>query len=459
MSTNAAPAPKELDQEFALGTIGDDFFKSLAAYLSKTLGVDCVLIGELAPDQSVRSVAFFAHGQLVDNIQYPLPGSCCEHVVKSGFCAFPSRVQQQFPDNPFLKHFGADSYAGAPLLNASGNALGLIYVMHGQPLHHPDSIESLLTVMTKRAELELERKQQERKLHQVNLELVAKLAECDKTERALHVKNIHLREVNKALARTEGALKQLNNELKAKVARRTEEVNQKNEALTSVNADLDNFIYTASHDLKAPISNIEGLMKMLARKLNQKGWEDEVTTKIADLIHASVARFKETVADLTEVTKLQREKGDEQATANLTTVIHHVMLDFQDIIQEADARVALRLEECPDLVFSKKKLKSIVYNLLSNAIKYRAPDRRAEILISCENTDEYLLLTVQDNGLGINAGDTGKVFTMFKRLHDHVEGTGIGLYIVKRILENAGSRIEVESTVDQGSTFRVYLKK
>ncbi|MBC7922598.1 MAG: GAF domain-containing sensor histidine kinase [Ferruginibacter sp.] len=458
MSTNAAPALKELTQGFALVAIGDEFFKSLAAYLSKTLGVDYVVIGELVPDQSVRSLAFFAHGQLADNIQYPLTGSCCEHVMKSGFYAFPSRVQQQFPNNQSLKHFGIDSYAGTLLFDAAGSASGLIYVMHSQPLLHLDAIESLLTIVAKRAELELARKQQERRLYQANLELMARLAEREKKERALRAKNVNLRAVNETLARTEGALKELNHALEAKVAERTEELNQKNEALTSVNDDLDNFIYTASHDLKAPISNIEGLMKILACKLNQKGWEDEVTTKIADLIHASVARFKETIADLTEITKLQRETGD-QATANLTSVIHHALLDFHDLIREADAHVELRLGEYPDLVFSKKNLESIVYNLLSNAIKYRAPDRRLEIRIACEDTEAYLLLSVKDNGLGINAGDTGKVFTMFKRLHDHVEGTGIGLYIVKKILESAGGKIEVESTVDEGSTFRVYFKK
>jgi signal transduction histidine kinase len=87
--------------------------------------------------------------------------------------------------------------------------------------------------------------------------------------------------------------------------------------------------------------------------------------------------------------------------------------------------------------FSKKNLRSIIYNLLSNAIKYRLPGTVPKIRISSEDAGEFILLKISDNGLGISEENKGKVFGMFKRFHDHVEGTGIGLYIVKRIIDNA----------------------
>lgn len=81
-----------------------------------------------------------------------------------------------------------------------------------------------------------------------------------------------------------------------------------------------------------------------------------------------------------------------------------------------------------------------------------------EIKIKTEKVKDYLLLIIKDNGLGIDPSNQSKVFKMFKRFHNHVEGTGIGLYIVKRILDNAGGKIEVESEEGKGTTFKVYFK-
>jgi signal transduction histidine kinase len=108
-----------------------------------------------------------------------------------------------------------------------------------------------------------------------------------------------------------------------------------------------------------------------------------------------------------------------------------------------------------------KNARSIVYNLLSNAIKYRSPDRPPVVRVHCRPEGEYSELSVSDNGLGLDlsADKREKLFAMFKRLHNHVEGSGVGLYMVKRMIENAGGRIEVESTLGEGSTFKVYFKR
>ncbi|WP_233507807.1 sensor histidine kinase [Adhaeribacter pallidiroseus] len=92
-------------------------------------------------------------------------------------------------------------------------------------------------------------------------------------------------------------------------------------------------------------------------------------------------------------------------------------------------------------------------------MKYHSSLRAPLIRIHCAETEEYQILSVQDNGLGLDLSGSTKLFTMFKRLHNHVEGTGIGLYMVKKIMENAGGKIEVESILHQGSTFRAYFKR
>ena len=100
-----------------------------------------------------------------------------------------------------------------------------------------------------------------------------------------------------------------------------------------------------------------------------------------------------------------------------------------------------------------------MYNLLSNAIKYRAPERVPRVQITCKSTSDYHVLSVKDNGLGIDPSRTDQLFTRFKRLHSHVEGTGIGRYMVKKMVENTGGRVKVDSQLGESTTFLVYYKR
>ena len=227
-----------------------------------------------------------------------------------------------------------------------------------------------------------------------------------------------------------------------------------------INSDLDNFIYTASHDLRSPITNIEGLVNVLKKTLtdDSKHVIDDATGMLA-MIDKSINRFKRTILDLTEISKVQRTNEEDIYSISCSEVIDDVILSIQDKINESGADIHVDVESCNSVIFSTKNFKSIVYNLLSNAVKYRYPGRNSEIQIQTRRIDEYILLSVRDNGLGIDASHMPKLFSMFKRFHDHVEGTGIGLYIIKRIIDNAGGKIEVKSIVNVGTTFNVYLKQ
>lgn len=236
-------------------------------------------------------------------------------------------------------------------------------------------------------------------------------------------------------------------------------LSNKNSELQKINNDLDNFIYTASHDLKAPVSNIEGLVNTLLDELGPENKSNKGVQHVIDLINISIAKFKATILDLTEITKIQ--KGTEENNAvdqNISEIIDDVRLSISDIILKSQAVFYINTSRCPTIKFSKKNLNSILYNLISNAIKYCAFDRNPEITITTKKLNGHSMLIIQDNGLGMNLTKDTKIFSMFKRLHDHVEGTGVGLYLVKRILDNAGGKIEVESQVGKGSIFKVYFK-
>ncbi|HEX8328598.1 MAG TPA: ATP-binding protein [Hymenobacter sp.] len=232
-----------------------------------------------------------------------------------------------------------------------------------------------------------------------------------------------------------------------------------NEQLTRVNVDLDNFIYTASHDLKAPISNIEGLLDALLLELPANIAGHESVQPLLDLMLDSVNRFKRTIEHLTDVSKLQKEHGQATEPVDLAAVIRDVVLDLEPLVQASAAEIDVDVAAAPTVIFSEKNLRSLLYNLLSNALKYRHPARPPRVRVHTWQEGARVVLEVQDNGLGLDAGSEQKLFGMFQRFHDHVEGSGIGLYMVKKMVENAGGRITVRSKLDDGTTFVVYFTK
>ncbi|MER2997499.1 CHASE domain-containing protein [Pontibacter populi] len=235
-----------------------------------------------------------------------------------------------------------------------------------------------------------------------------------------------------------------------------DELSDKNNELLRINSDLDNFVYTASHDLKSPIANIEGLVIMLRDILHGKlNTEDE---KVLDMVSNSINKLKGTIADLTEITKVQKELQSKVEPLRFDETLKDVLIDINGLVDETGTHINTSFN-VDAIVYARKNLRSIMYNLVSNAVKYRSTDRTPEVKISTYRQDGYVVLEVTDNGLGIKKEHQHKLFSMFKRLHTHVEGTGIGLYIVKRIIENNGGKIKVESDHGVGTTFRVYFKE
>ncbi|KUG09825.1 hypothetical protein ASU33_19335 [Solirubrum puertoriconensis] len=232
-----------------------------------------------------------------------------------------------------------------------------------------------------------------------------------------------------------------------------------NERLVRTNVDLDNFIYSASHDLRVPITNIEGLLDLLEHQLPEASLSSPELAPVLHMMHESVERFKRTIGYLSEVTKLQKEFDQPPVQVALATVYDDVYQDLQPLIEQTGAHLEADLSDCPSVSFSPRNLRSVVYNLLSNALKYRHPERAPHIRIYCELQESFTVLHVQDNGLGLEPEQQQQLFTMFRRLHGHVEGSGVGLYMVKRSVENAGGKIEVSSEPGIGSQFSVYFPR
>jgi signal transduction histidine kinase len=254
-------------------------------------------------------------------------------------------------------------------------------------------------------------------------------------------------------------LTKANNELKEEVNRRMEaeeRLVENNEKLRRLNADLDSFVYTASHDLKLPVANMEGLINVLSERVDSS---DEIIKEVVAMLQQSVFQFKDTIHQLLEIIKVQKEGKEEEVFVDCKEVLEEVKISIRELIESTGAVIVTDFNECRTIKISRQGLKSILYNLITNAIKYQDPTRTPRIKICLHEQPGYTCLSVEDNGLGISEENKTKIFAMFKRLHSHVEGTGIGLFIVKNIVDKYNGFIEVESTIGQGTTFNLCLPK
>jgi PAS domain S-box-containing protein len=281
-------------------------------------------------------------------------------------------------------------------------------------------------------------------------EMIIRLKGADKIFRPFLTRVVPVKNEKNKIVRWFGTNTDITDQIK------TEEIlERKNRELIKINNDLDNFIYTASHDLKSPVSNLEGLLNMVSD-------EDEalITEKgksVLPMVSQSLTRLKTVIKELTEIARIQKDIGGEEEVIHLQSFLQEILDNLVTDLKKFNGHINVDFSTAPKLKFSKKNLRSILYNLISNALKYSDPSKEGTIQVSSQNLGDQILLTISDNGLGIPEQQIHKVFTMFKRYHTHVEGSGVGLYIVKRIIENAGGKIELNSEVGKGSTFKIYL--
>jgi signal transduction histidine kinase len=237
--------------------------------------------------------------------------------------------------------------------------------------------------------------------------------------------------------------------------RARQQVQELNQQLTRVNADLDSFVYMAAHDLRGPINNLAGLVQMLHEEL-----PTPLGPGLGPLLHMmqeSVQRFQRTLDQLSAVLYVHQTADQEAPPVELATVVDDVRQDLLPALQQTGGHLEVDAASCPVVTIPAKSLRSVLYNLLSNALKYRHPDRPPYVHLTCQTLDGYWCLQVQDNGLGLEARQQAALFALFRRFHQHVEGSGLGLYTVKKITENLGGRVEVQSELGVGTTFRVYV--
>ena len=239
-------------------------------------------------------------------------------------------------------------------------------------------------------------------------------------------------------------------ELHRERRRAREAVESLNEELRRANEDLEQFAYSASHDLQEPLRGVKIYSELLEKRL--QGRLDEKDTEYLEFLRGSASRLETLVKDLLSYTQLNRgqEPGEHEsskaaldaATANLGEAV-------------AETRARVEHGHLPEVRVHRAHLQLLFQNLVGNAIKYRRPDVTPEVHVSARRLNGKWLFAVRDNGIGIEEAYRERIFGLFKRLHSDGQyaGTGIGLAICKRIAERYEGRIWVESEPGKGSTF------
>lgn len=226
----------------------------------------------------------------------------------------------------------------------------------------------------------------------------------------------------------------------------------KSEELIKVNEELDNFVYTASHDLKAPLTNLEGLVRIM-----HKSAEGERSAEgLVPMMEHQVSRLRLIISDLADVGRIEKEAVEDFEQVSVAALIEEFKELNHESVKVSRATFVTNIQ-ANGIYFSTRHLRSILHNLIDNAIKYHKLDTPPVIEISSYFENEYWKLAIRDNGIGIEDTARTKVFEMFKRFNRDTEGTGIGLYIIKRVAEKYGGAAWVDSQPGEGSTFWVKI--
>jgi PAS domain S-box-containing protein len=221
-----------------------------------------------------------------------------------------------------------------------------------------------------------------------------------------------------------------------------------NEELIQANADLEQFGYSASHDLQEPLRSVMIYSELLAKRYGSK--LDAEAMEIIGYLKGGATRMEMLVRDLLAYTQVKKMEVPEDSDA--MQAMADTLANLANGIAESDARITYG--ELPQVPVHKVHLQQVLQNLIGNALKYRS-DRAPEISIAAERRGAQWMFSVSDNGIGIDGEYRDRIFGLFKRLHSGKEyaGTGIGLAICQRIVERYGGRIWVSSEVGKGSTF------
>lgn len=386
--------------------VGRELHLALCRELAALFGCRYVMAATVSEDGSeARSMALIADGDEAPDIAYPFAGTPCAEVVARGVCTYESGVAAAFPGDRLLSQMGIEAYVGAPLQDSAGRPMGILVAMHDQAFR-PDPE------------------------HIAVMELFAARISAE-----------HAR------GRSEAAIREANERLERRVAERTAE-------LAAINAELESFSYSVSHDLRAPLRAIDGFAAAIA--------EDHATALPPDglamlaRVRAAAGRMGGLIDDLLDLARISRRPLARQLV-DAGTLAGEVAAALRGA--HPGRTVDFAAEDGLLVTADPGLLRIALENLLTNAWKFTARRPSATVRVRRDVHDGLDWIAVTDDGAGFDGRYADRLFKAFQRLHatHEFEGTGIGLATVARIVARHGGRIRAAGEPGRGALFAIHL--
>ena len=220
--------------------------------------------------------------------------------------------------------------------------------------------------------------------------------------------------------------------------------------LTQNNKDLKQFSYITSHNLRAPLSNLIGLLNLI----EDIPINDSELSEIINGFKKSTHLLNETINDLVKIIVIKDKISIQKENVTINEVVEHVFSQLKFQIEQSKPILKLNFDEADIIYTNKAYLESILINLLTNSIKYKSETKKLKISITIKKTNNSTILKFKDNGIGIDLKRNSEhIFGLYQRFHDYPDSKGLGLYLVKSQIESLGGTIAIESEVNKGTEF------
>ena len=244
-----------------------------------------------------------------------------------------------------------------------------------------------------------------------------------------------------------------NEGLEQQVERRTQALDQSNRQLANQNKQLEQFASITSHNLRGPIANILGLGNVFERQSLS-----ELNQQCLDHLQKATLNLDTVIRDLNQILTYSNGAPPSSERVVLEEALRRVTEELSPALAQEEAQMVVDFEDAAEVYAVGSYVKSIFSHLLTNAIKFRSLDRAPVIRVASRRTEEHIVVSISDNGLGVDTKKhREKLFTLYQRFHTHCEGRGLGLYLVKTQMEALGGHVEIVSSVGEGTAFHLYF--
>jgi DNA-binding response OmpR family regulator/two-component sensor histidine kinase len=239
------------------------------------------------------------------------------------------------------------------------------------------------------------------------------------------------------------------------------ELENKNKLIEQKNQNLSQFTYIVAHDLKAPIINLRQLLDLLMQDYHSKSKTIEKNTVLTSLLNESLSKLETVIEDVSSILQTRDDSiAQKKVVFSVSKYVKKAVEEFKKALTEVNAEVTFSIDQSIKLNFPLTDFSTILFNLIENAIKFRDPNRTLKIDFIVTETHDEVILKIKDNGLGFDEKVAkGKLFVFYQRMHGKIEGKGLGLQIVRNIMDIHEGQIHFMSQTGLGSIFLLNFKK